>query len=625
MLPSFYALANAWYLLLLVPLILFYFLKLRRPKIDLPSLALWRSVMNDQRVNSPFQKFKRNLLLLLQALALTLLVLAAMQPFIGSGPERAEYLPILIDCSASMAARDEQTGKTRLELAKEEARRLIDNMLPDQRLSFIAAHSTAQRLTEFTNNKPILYGMLDRLEVSDVHGSPEDALRMTQALARTVPIKRVIFFTDGNVPTQMSFDLPFELDYQQLPLAGPNIGITEFNARRGRGSSWDVFVRVEGVKTASTGGNVELLQDGEVVGQEVAALQPGESERLVFRIETESESKLEARVRSDGFDSLPSDNVAYLELAEVRPLVAYVPTELTTYRHAMAADKEITLVPDETGADNQLEYDMLISDQEGDLDRTATVSLFTGVVPEDLKPLVTINTGLAEVVDWDRNAPLLQHVQLTDVQISDEPQLAAGATDQSFEELGYEILAHGRTAPLIVRKRAGDRIEHYMFFHTNRSTLPYRIGFPIMLTNLVQSAMQEAGISESRAVATSTLPPRMLQPDREYHVRGPDGATLVVRSNDQGEVSGVPADSVGHYAILDGGEEVASIGASLVDSQETSLATVEALQFTEVAVAASDSLIRTDQPLWAIIAVLAFVLLLVEWWYFQRPPRGVVR
>jgi len=91
----------AWLFLLLVPLVIFYFLKLKRPRLEIPSLALWRSVLNDQRVNSPFQRFKRNILLLLQILLLLCLVLGAMQPFVPSGADRANYLPVLIDTSAS--------------------------------------------------------------------------------------------------------------------------------------------------------------------------------------------------------------------------------------------------------------------------------------------------------------------------------------------------------------------------------------------------------------------------------------------------------------------------------------------------------------------------------------------
>ena len=63
---GFQSLSQLWLLTLLVPLVLFYFLKLKRPRAEIPSLVLWRQVLQDHRVNSPFQKFKRNLLLLLQ-------------------------------------------------------------------------------------------------------------------------------------------------------------------------------------------------------------------------------------------------------------------------------------------------------------------------------------------------------------------------------------------------------------------------------------------------------------------------------------------------------------------------------------------------------------------------------
>src|SRR5689334_4390688 len=141
---------------LLVPLIIFYFLKLKRPRLELPSLALWRQVISDQRVNSPFQRFRRNLLLLLQILLLCLLVLASMQPYWRGDLADAQYLPILIDASASMGAVDQTTGKTRLDLAKEEVNRIIDGLLPGQQVSLIAVTNTARRLTEFTNNRTLL-------------------------------------------------------------------------------------------------------------------------------------------------------------------------------------------------------------------------------------------------------------------------------------------------------------------------------------------------------------------------------------------------------------------------------------------------------------------------------------
>ena len=87
---NFTALSSAWLFALLIPLVVFYFLKLKRPRQVIPSLVLWRQVLSDQRVNSPFQRFRRNLLLWLQLALLCLLALAAMQPYVHSAADRAE-------------------------------------------------------------------------------------------------------------------------------------------------------------------------------------------------------------------------------------------------------------------------------------------------------------------------------------------------------------------------------------------------------------------------------------------------------------------------------------------------------------------------------------------------------
>src|SRR3954452_17525294 len=126
MFPTFTALSSAWLFLLAIPLVVFYFLKLRRPRHVVPSLVLWRQVLADQRVNSPFQRFKRNILLLLQILLLLLLILAAMQPILRGYVSGTTRLPVLIDVSASMAALDKSGGQSRLDAPKAKVRELID-------------------------------------------------------------------------------------------------------------------------------------------------------------------------------------------------------------------------------------------------------------------------------------------------------------------------------------------------------------------------------------------------------------------------------------------------------------------------------------------------------------------
>ena len=265
---GFSATSMAWLFGLLVPLVIFYFLKLKRPRIIMPSLALWRQVLSDRRVNTPFQRFKRNLLLLLQLLLLLLLVLAAMQPYFRGRQNRVRRSPVLIDNSASMAALDKRGGRSRLDVAKERVAELIDGLLPDQELCLIAFAGSARKVIGFTDNKRALREALEGIEVEDVPSDTENALRMTQALARTAYFDEVLLLSDGNFPAATETELSFDLNYQRLPAAGPNMGITSLNARRAMGGAWHVFVRVEGTSDGPAPGTVELFRDKETVGVE---------------------------------------------------------------------------------------------------------------------------------------------------------------------------------------------------------------------------------------------------------------------------------------------------------------------------------------------------------------------
>src|SRR5881275_2097439 len=94
-------------------LLVLYFLKLRRREMPVSSTILWRKAVQDLQVNAPFQKLRRNLLLLLQLLLLILLCLALSRPVTNYTPGAGKTSVILIDRSASMAAKD-TNGRTRL-------------------------------------------------------------------------------------------------------------------------------------------------------------------------------------------------------------------------------------------------------------------------------------------------------------------------------------------------------------------------------------------------------------------------------------------------------------------------------------------------------------------------------
>ena len=128
--PSFLNpwIASAAAAVVIPSLLVLYFLKLRRREIEISSTLLWKKAIQDLQVNSPFQKLRKNLLLLLQLLLLLLLCLALSRPVSNYTRGAGAVNVILIDRSASMNALDEG-GKTRLEIAKKKAETEKDEKL----------------------------------------------------------------------------------------------------------------------------------------------------------------------------------------------------------------------------------------------------------------------------------------------------------------------------------------------------------------------------------------------------------------------------------------------------------------------------------------------------------------
>jgi hypothetical protein len=622
---GFHTLSAALLFLLALPVILFYFLKLRRPRVEVPSLVLWRQVMRDRRVNSPFQRFKRNLLLLLQLLLLALVALAAMQPFWRGEAEEVERLPVLIDCSASMGALDAPGGRSRLAAALALARERVENLLPGQEMALLSFGRSARRLTGFTDNRRLLLAGLEDVEVQDVESNLEEGLRLCSALRRSKPFERVLLLTDGNLPAQVPMSLAYKVEVDRVPPAGPNLGITAFSAQREKGGAWLVFARIAG--RSPSGAGVELLQEGDVIDRAHVLPPEGEGERVVFQLGWERAASLTLRLRPDGFDALAADNEAYLELPDVRSLFVHVDPELVSYRNALRAHDGVRLFPEQgsAGAGAQNGYDLVITAEAAGLERSAGVLFSTGVVPPRLQDLVRVETTGGRVVDWRRDAAVLQHVELRDLMLLDQPRSAPEVRAVAYEERDYEILVHGEAGPLLLRREAGEQVRYHALFHTDRSTLPYRIGFPILVANLLERARAVAGLDTAAAVRTGVLPPLPVGTAGTYRLVGPAGDEYRVEGGPDRPVSGLAARRAGTYRLIAEDGSGQTVRAALLSPLESGLAAVERIELQEFALPTDTAVAETDKPLWFPLACLGLLVLLVEWWYFQRRPGGYGR
>src|SRR5207248_7158361 len=84
-------------------IVLMYILKLRRKDVVVSSTFLWRQVIRDVQANAPFQKLRKNLLLLLQLIIAALIIFALARPFVRASGIGGRNIVLIVDTSASMS------------------------------------------------------------------------------------------------------------------------------------------------------------------------------------------------------------------------------------------------------------------------------------------------------------------------------------------------------------------------------------------------------------------------------------------------------------------------------------------------------------------------------------------
>ena len=122
---SFLAPVYLWFLLLIIPLIAIYLLKIKPEQRFTSALFLWDKIVEEKQSSALFKKLRDWLSLLLLLLTIVAVVLAMARPQL-SGSNSKQNLLLIIDNSASMAA--VESGVSRIEQAKQLAGNIIRNL-----------------------------------------------------------------------------------------------------------------------------------------------------------------------------------------------------------------------------------------------------------------------------------------------------------------------------------------------------------------------------------------------------------------------------------------------------------------------------------------------------------------
>ena len=201
-------------------------LKLRRREVEISSTLLWQMVLRDREANSPWQRLRRNLLLLVQLLLLAAMVLALARPFWRVPTVANGTLVVLLDGSASMQATDVAGAATRFEAARAAIRKLIDDLGTNGSMSIILVGQQPQVLASATANKTDLYDALARAAPSQGEGDWAAATALASGAVRAGDAAHsvVVVVSDGGLPANLP-PLPVQVRYIPLGSSSDNLAI----------------------------------------------------------------------------------------------------------------------------------------------------------------------------------------------------------------------------------------------------------------------------------------------------------------------------------------------------------------------------------------------------------------
>ena len=533
---------------------------------------------------------------------------------------KAKRIPIIIDISASMGALNKKGGTSRLMRVKEKVRKLINNKVSGQEFAIIAFSDRAQKICGFTDNKRILDKALEKVKQKDLPANIGDALQMVQAMSKNFQFKEAILFSDGNFPEETEFSLPFILNFQKYSDDVPNIGITALSAQRSGAENWVIFAELTSTgKTAAA--VLELYHNGELLGEETYVPNTESSERISFNVSGNLASYLELRLKPDGFDALSSDNTAYISLSQLRPLVIYTSPNLKNIRAAMRGIANIEIFPqskNNTSITPPTNYDLVVTDTPSHLDVETNFLFTVGFIPFDLKNILKRETQDTAIIDWKKEAPLLRHTQLGEISIMEGTAFKKEKSEKDLEKMDYQTIIFGPKGPLLLKKEWADQIAYNLLFYISKSTLPFRIAFPIMIKNLIEQVQKKAGLSDQTAARTGILPSLILQPKTHYSITTPTGEIISDKTSKNGRLPAISAPITGMYAVLQDTKKVTETGVSLLDKEESLLAGTDKIKFNELSVSAADKSAIAPHSLWKYLAILALIILCLEWWFFNK-------
>ena len=599
--------------LLAGPIVLLYMLRLRRREVLVSSTLLWQKLLRDREANAPWQKLRRNLLLILQLLILTALVLALARPFLPVPAIISGSVVVLLDGSASMQASDVEPS--RFAVAKAEVEQIISDLSGNSQMTLIQVGQTPTVLAASTNDQTVLRQALENVQAEAATANWAAAFALATGAAQGFSDARILIISDGGLPGDLP-PLPVESIYVPIGSSGENLALTALATRdTERGPQLFASISNEGVIDQEALLSVTL--DGTLFDSRRVSVPAGSTANTTWQLPEET-AVIQAALSDLQTDYLAADNTAWavhegginnraLLVTDGNLFLEQIYSVLPGVEAFKAApDSDLLSEP----------FDLYVFDSTP-LPEPVPDSdmLIINPQPGGTADLFTVNGVFSDTVAVRlSDSPLLQFVDWREVHIRRAQQVDAP---------GMTTLVQGEGGPLLLTGEHNGRRLAVLTFDLRDSDLPLQIAYPILMANI--TGWLNPGRAFDAPTGLKPGDPVTIAPGASATavlVTKPDGTTWV-QEVEEGDIFFTESGQLGLYQVAlrdSGGSRAAgSFAVNLFSPEESAIRPADTLQIGQTTVVSSGEEGDIGQrELWPWLAALAFIILMLEWWVHHR-------
>ena len=316
---------------LALPILLLYLLKLRRRDTLVSSTFLWRKVVQDAEANTPWQKLRRNILLLLQLFILAALVITLMRPYTIFATVSSGKTVLLIDASSSMNAHD-INGETRFANAKRRALSIVEALGADDSLMLIRVAALPEIILPFSDNREQLRSAIQSLTPGAGRVDWDSALALAAANRNLeAAAEKIVILSDGGFGEISALPGLNTLEWEYIPIgeSAENVAISQLASSRLANSPPQLFASLKNHGNQEAERIVSIWLDGQLNFSERVRIAAGADLPLIYELPDDSHRELELRLTvplgASTADYLKEDDRAFASLnAKARPRVLLI-------------------------------------------------------------------------------------------------------------------------------------------------------------------------------------------------------------------------------------------------------------------------------------------------------------